>query len=235
MSDGINPPAAPAEWVKLLEAMASEYRSRKRRRSGLPSYRLHRSTGQAVVTIPRSGIRHAVYLGKYGSRDSWKEYLRTISSFLGMCIDFDRRSLSWELQPGATFRHKRVAKLRELQQLHDAINFRRSELCQILMTLALPAGMPAPPQPIALVGKKPIAPATSGVYFLWARGIQSSPAYVGQSTCLAKRVTAAHPAFCEGDSASWLLRPPETIRWDECFYIWLLRPSRNGQSLPRGV
>ena len=44
----------------------------------VPSYRLHKSTGQARVII--SG-KHT-YLGKYGTSESWEKYHRVVASWL---------------------------------------------------------------------------------------------------------------------------------------------------------
>ena len=43
-----------------------------------PSYRRHKASGQAVVTIQG----HDVYLGKYGSDESQEAYRRTIAEYL---------------------------------------------------------------------------------------------------------------------------------------------------------
>jgi integrase len=46
---------------------------------GTPSYRLHKQSGQAVVTLTDpSGQRRDVLLGKYGTSDSRQEYARVI-------------------------------------------------------------------------------------------------------------------------------------------------------------
>src|SRR5262249_15646240 len=43
----------------------------------VPSYRLHKPTGQAVVTVPGTdGNRHDCYLGVYGSDESREAYAR---------------------------------------------------------------------------------------------------------------------------------------------------------------
>ena len=44
----------------------------------IPSYRLHKPSGQARVIIDR---RH-IYLGKYGSPESWEKYRRIIAERL---------------------------------------------------------------------------------------------------------------------------------------------------------
>ncbi len=49
-------------------------------RSQIPAYRLHKPSGQAVVTIrDASGGRRDVYLGTYGSSESRAEYARLIA------------------------------------------------------------------------------------------------------------------------------------------------------------
>jgi integrase len=50
-----------------------------RTRTGTPpAYRLHKATGQAVVTVRRDGTRHDVYLGEYGSDASHEAYNRIL-------------------------------------------------------------------------------------------------------------------------------------------------------------
>jgi integrase len=56
---------------------------------GIPSYRRHKSSGQAIVTLTDpSGARHDVLLGKYGTAQSRKEYARVISEWeaAGRCL-----------------------------------------------------------------------------------------------------------------------------------------------------
>ena len=46
----------------------------------VPRYRLHKPSGQAVVTIRApGGARRDVYLGKYNSDDSRREYARVVA------------------------------------------------------------------------------------------------------------------------------------------------------------
>jgi integrase len=50
--------------------------------SKLPSYRLHRPSGQAVVTLPDGlGSRRDVYLGIHGTEESRSEYLRVVTEW----------------------------------------------------------------------------------------------------------------------------------------------------------
>lgn len=52
------------------------------RRDSLPSYRRHRPTGQAVVTLTSpDGTRRDYYLGPYGSQQSKREYARIIGEW----------------------------------------------------------------------------------------------------------------------------------------------------------
>jgi integrase len=52
------------------------------RRNHVPTYRLHKQSGQAVVTLPDGlGNRRDVLLGKYGSPESRKEYLRVLEQW----------------------------------------------------------------------------------------------------------------------------------------------------------
>ena len=50
-------------------------------RSRVPAYRLHKSSGQAVVTVSTpSGKRRDWYLGIYGSPESHAEYARLLAT-----------------------------------------------------------------------------------------------------------------------------------------------------------
>jgi integrase len=52
------------------------------RRKSQPSYRLHKQSGQAIVTLPDgTGGRRDVLLGVYGSDESWTEYDRVIAEW----------------------------------------------------------------------------------------------------------------------------------------------------------
>src|SRR6516165_6887562 len=52
------------------------------RRSTIPSYRLHKQSGQAVVTLPDGlGARRDVLLGKYDTPESRAEYLRVLAEW----------------------------------------------------------------------------------------------------------------------------------------------------------
>jgi hypothetical protein len=51
-------------------------------RSTIPSYRHHKQSGQAIVTLPDGlGGRHDVLLGKYGTPESRDEYARVIAEW----------------------------------------------------------------------------------------------------------------------------------------------------------
>lgn len=47
-----------------------------------PSYRLHKATGRAIVTLNRNGKREDVPLGKYNSKESWTKYHQVIAEYL---------------------------------------------------------------------------------------------------------------------------------------------------------
>jgi site-specific recombinase XerD len=52
------------------------------RRNHIPAYRLHKQSGQAVVTLPDGhGRRRDVLLGQYGTPESRKEYARVLSEW----------------------------------------------------------------------------------------------------------------------------------------------------------
>lgn len=69
-------------------------------------------------------------------------------------------------------------------------------------------------------------PSTSGIYFLWEHGIVK---YVGQSTRLSDRVRLnSHRRLSETDLISYIEIPKDELVWAECYYIGILRPTRNG-------
>jgi hypothetical protein len=52
------------------------------RRPSIPSYRLHKQSGQAIVTLTDGlGGRHDVLLGKFGSAESRAEYVRVLAEW----------------------------------------------------------------------------------------------------------------------------------------------------------
>jgi integrase len=59
------------------------------RRPGIPSYRLHKQSGQAIVTLTdAAGNRHDVLLGKHDTPESRAEYLRVVTEWeaAGRCL-----------------------------------------------------------------------------------------------------------------------------------------------------
>ena len=68
------------------------------RHSKVPTYRLHKQSGQAIVTLTDDlGSRRDVLLGKYGSPESRKEYARVIAEWEAS----GRRLLSRSAEPSA--------------------------------------------------------------------------------------------------------------------------------------
>src|SRR5262245_29167864 len=62
-------------------------------KGSLPSFRLHKSSGQAVVTLTDpSGGRHDVLLGRFDSPESRAEYLRVLAEW-----EVRGRTLPWSL------------------------------------------------------------------------------------------------------------------------------------------
>ena len=52
------------------------------RRRGIPTYRLHKQSGQAIVTLTDGiGGRRDVLLGKYDTPESQAEYLRVVAEW----------------------------------------------------------------------------------------------------------------------------------------------------------
>jgi hypothetical protein len=53
-----------------------------RPRKSVPAYRLHRATGQGIVTLTDgTGSRRDVYLGKHGSEESQAAYTRILDEW----------------------------------------------------------------------------------------------------------------------------------------------------------
>ena len=50
-----------------------------RPRNQIPTYRLHKQSGQAVVIVNLNGVRKDILLGKYGTPESKVEYERVIA------------------------------------------------------------------------------------------------------------------------------------------------------------
>jgi hypothetical protein len=51
-------------------------------RKSVPSYRVHKPTGRAVVTLPDGrGGRRDFYLGAYGSAECRREYARLVAEW----------------------------------------------------------------------------------------------------------------------------------------------------------
>src|SRR5262249_41911597 len=61
----------------------------------VPSYRRHKQSGQAIVTLTNGlGGRHDLLLGKYGSRESRVEYARVIAEWEANGRQFHATSLA---------------------------------------------------------------------------------------------------------------------------------------------
>jgi hypothetical protein len=79
--------SVPSEWSEvrpetLKARKTSAEGCRMSRRTSVPSYRLHRQSGQAVVTLTDGfGGRHDVLLGKHGTQESRVEYARVIAEW----------------------------------------------------------------------------------------------------------------------------------------------------------
>jgi hypothetical protein len=59
------------------------------RRNPIPAYRLHKQSGQAIVTLPDGlGGRRDFILGEYGSSESQAEYARLLAEWeaSGRCL-----------------------------------------------------------------------------------------------------------------------------------------------------
>src|SRR4051812_35956110 len=51
-----------------------------RPKNEVPSYRLHKQSGQAIVTLTENGVRRDVLLGKHGTPESKEEYERILKT-----------------------------------------------------------------------------------------------------------------------------------------------------------
>src|SRR5262245_64072796 len=69
-----------------MRKYSAEGFGRMSRRPHIPSYRIHRQSGQAIVTLRDAlGNRRDVLLGKYGSPESRQEYARQIAEWEAGC------------------------------------------------------------------------------------------------------------------------------------------------------
>lgn len=83
--------------------------------SRIPSYRLHRATDQAVVTLPDGlGGRDDVYLGVYDTDESRREYDRIIAEWIAN----GRRSLKRSAGDGLTINQLLVAYWRHVEEYY---------------------------------------------------------------------------------------------------------------------
>ena len=55
----------------------------EKRHTRIPTYRLHKASGRAVVTIPGSGCARGrdIFLGRYGTPESRQRYAQVISEW----------------------------------------------------------------------------------------------------------------------------------------------------------
>ena len=90
-------------------------RSRK-----IPSYRLHKQSGQAIVTLrdPLTGQRKDVLLGPHGTPQSRSEYARVIQEW----EQADRRLLEWEQQSDVTVNEALLQYVRHVESYYRKNN-----------------------------------------------------------------------------------------------------------------
>jgi hypothetical protein len=68
--------------VKIAEVFRRKGEPHMARRNHIPAYRLHKQSGQAVVTLPDGlGGRRDFTLGEYGSPESRAEYARLLAEW----------------------------------------------------------------------------------------------------------------------------------------------------------
>src|SRR5262249_6843813 len=70
------------ETLRFAEVFRRKGSRRMARQQHVPSYRLHKQSGQAIVTLTDGlGNRRDVLLGKYGTPESRMEYARVIAEW----------------------------------------------------------------------------------------------------------------------------------------------------------
>lgn len=108
------------------------------------------------------------------------------------------------------------ASFSEKEQLLADIREAKRELAEMYPPV------PGPEIPVERAGRG--MPPRAGVYFVWRDG---EVKYVGQSIRLSSRCGLSHHAMNPGEMLSWVEIEPVRLTWAECFYIGLLRPTRN--------
>jgi len=131
------------------------------------------------------------------------------------------------LAKGLTETRIRLRELRKQVKEQEALfekNARALELLAKSLARSIYPNVPEPSIKPTLFGDG--LPSTCGIYFLWDHGIVK---YVGQSTTLSGRVRlSSHHRLKETDLISYVEIPKDELVWAECYYIGILRPTRNG-------
>lgn len=118
--------------------------------------------------------------------------------------------------------------VRCMERMHiDAMD----EICESLQVLndLSKANFGYPDIPRDLFHIPGTLPDRIGVYFVWM-GLEI--VYVGQSTCLQKRVTHSHAKIFHGDKVTFVEFPASELCYAECYYIGVCRPRRNFEYEP---
>jgi hypothetical protein len=90
------------------------------RKSSVPKYRLHKSSGRAVVTLSDGlGGRYDVQLGVYGTPESYQRYARAIAEWDAAG---HRRIVTADMSPGRSLNEVALAFLE-----HAAVYYRHPD------------------------------------------------------------------------------------------------------------
>jgi hypothetical protein len=192
-----------------------------RPKSGVPSLRMHKASGQAVVTI--DGKDH--YLGQWGKHEALISYRRAIGDMATKAAECAMRRAIDEANENL----KRLESFwlsieKDIKAIKESI-----WMFQELVDGKMPKDdrYPDPPSPMGKCGLDDL-PSCSGIYFLHNRG---GIEYVGKSNDLRSRIGVSnymrHHAARANDHFSFLQFPFNEIQFVECYYIWLLKPIRN--------
>lgn len=191
-----------------------------RQKNAIPRMRLHKATGQAVVTIDGKDF----YLGTHGKDETLIRYRRMIGD------------LAYEEAHKAIVSH-----IADLESIKDSLEQQVCDAQQKIRTaekelellrwkaesyMLSDPKLPKPPKPFGELGVVDM-PSRSGVYFLHnSHGIE----YVGKTVDLRHRFGVwgeRHHAARVNDEISWIEFDEDQLHFLECYYIWLIKPIRN--------
>jgi hypothetical protein len=192
-----------------------------RPKSGIPSFRLHKASGQAIVTIDGQDQ----YLGKWGSHTAIVRYRRAIGD---LCTERAEAHLKQALFEALNKLESLSVEMASLQNQIDLIRHSVNSF-EDAINGDFPSSekYPEPPKPMGACGLDE-PPNASGIYFLHNDGCIE---YVGKSNDIRNRIGRAgskrHHAVRPNDEWSFLPFPIDVLLFTECYYIWRIKPIRN--------